>query len=400
MNRANSPIEESKLDFQTRLGRFGWFEISVGNYLPTLFREKSRFLCVRMFESNLLASLLQQIPFEAIKCLQVNAYSATEQEVKLLNEINSFHADYRFGHTSFNTKDLLIKCEDASKALQYIQFCIRQLDIKRTSPGDKCGFKRIGDTSDIPFVNVDGVDYLPCFYFEGTNIGNECIELRGLDWSYLKFCCKLQGVRDEFLQAECCDVVPMKEILTYLPDDIDIKCSWTECEDFFGEGRKSMNNRITRGESWKNSWLSLTPSSQLKTRLFQGSLERIRNYTVNRIIGSSPYKLSKVLLLKRYVPCVNIRPYEFLEVMIALPKLVSELFPLSTDLQVGFVLTTRDITIFQGNCHHIKLSKEAGWQGEYENLPFVTLADIMVNLSVLQNKLKYGRLKVNRNPGD
>ena len=64
---------------------------------------------------------------------------------------------------------------------------------------DRCGFFRINGESVVPYTVKEGVKYVPLFYFEGETdhlkLKSESVE--GWDLAYLKFCCKVQGIRNE-----------------------------------------------------------------------------------------------------------------------------------------------------------------------------------------------------------
>ena len=291
----------------SKLGRFGWCDLS-GVFLPTLFRENSSFISVRILETFLLSKCLQLLPHEAVTCSRVDSFSVTEDEARLLNEINTKHVDLLFGKDSFTTKDLIVKVEDAVLFYQFLELCHKKLILKQSYASDKCGFTRIGGLSDVPHVKVETKNYLPVFYFDGE-IDRQCVTLRGMDWAYLKFCCKVQGVRDELIASDVCEAVAVEDMGDYFPPGTTFVDYWPT---------KNYINRL--GQFKLNSWTRVITNPEGEK--FLGRLTLIKEFPFQQTDDGLPYKANKALILKKIVPCINIRPFQFMEVMVTLPHLV------------------------------------------------------------------------------
>lgn len=107
--RSSSSSDERKIDAESRKGRFGWCEFEK-NYIPFIFRNTGeRYTSVRMVERKLLSRYLSVLPPEVNSCHCIRSYYITDNEAKLLNDINLKHADCYFGKEAFTTKDLVVR---------------------------------------------------------------------------------------------------------------------------------------------------------------------------------------------------------------------------------------------------------------------------------------------------
>jgi hypothetical protein len=309
----------------SKLGRFGWRDLS-GVFLPTLFRLNTSYISVRILEKMLLSKFLQILPHEAVTCSSVDSFRVSETEAWLLNEINTKHVDLLFGKDSFTTKDLIVKVEDVVLFYQFLELCHKKLIMKQSAASDKCGFTRIGGLSDVPHVKVETKNYLPLFYFDGE-IDQQCVTLRGMDWAYLKFCCKVQGVKDELIASDVCEAVAVEDMRDYFPPGTTFVDYWPT---------KNYINRL--GQFKLNTWTRVITNPQGEK--FLGRLTLIKEFPLQETDDAPPYKANKALILKKIMPCINIRPFHFMEVMVTLPHLVEHLFPIFTEKQVGDMLVS------------------------------------------------------------
>merc|ERR1712142_847576 len=107
------------------------------------------------------------------------------------------------------------KKDDVFELYKFMDLCHKKMMLKKSTESDRCGFIRIGGTSDVPYTQIDGVRYLPSFYFEGEIDNAKILSLTGWDWAYLRFCCKVQGVKDELIGGDRCEAVPLQELRLY-----------------------------------------------------------------------------------------------------------------------------------------------------------------------------------------
>jgi len=377
---ASVPAED-----HSKLGRFGWCSLA-GVPLPTIFRQNTSLISVRILEKMLLSKYLQLLPHEVVTCSQVDSFRVSEDEARVLNEINTKHVDLLFGKDSFTTKDLIVKVEDVLLFCQFLDLCHKKLILKQSAASDKCGFTRIGGLSDVPHVKVETKNYLPLFYFDGE-IDKQCVTLRGMDWAYLKFCCKVQGVKDELLSSDFCEAVAVEDMRDYFPPG-------TTFDDFWPT--KDYINRMA-GQFKPIRWTRVITNPEGEK--FLGRLALIKEFPFQQTDGV-PYKANKALVLKKIVPCINIRPYQFMEVMVTLPHLVEQLLPMLTEKQVGNMLVSiPGVVLYKGNMGHEEVIRKEGWEDRYDQVPLVTMKDILSNLESLKSVAKSGVLVGKRSNG-
>ena len=66
------------------------------------------------------------------------------------------------------------------------------------------------------------------------------------------------------------------------------------------------------------------PQAQLN-RAFPGKLTQIKEFPIEKS-NQQPYKLQKALIDQKIVPCINVRPYVFHDLMMSLPDFVKHFF--------------------------------------------------------------------------
>ena len=106
--------------------------------------------------------------------------------------------------------------------------CYKKLVMKKSNASDRCGFFRINGESVVPYTVREGVKYVPLFYFEGEtdNLKMKSDQVEGWDLAYLKFCCKVQGIRNELFAADVCRVVALEEIKGHFPQGTTFEDYW------------------------------------------------------------------------------------------------------------------------------------------------------------------------------
>merc|ERR1719507_2407892 len=219
------------IDEESKKGRFGWGEFEK-NPIPYILRvsgEKTeKYTSVRMVERKLLNKFLSVLPAEVNSCHCIRSYYITEHESKLLNEINLKHADCHFGKEAFTSKDLVVRLADAKEFYRFLDLCYKKLVLKRSNASDRCGFFRINGESVVPYTVKEGVKYVPLFYFEGEtdHLKLKSETVNGWDLAYLKFCCKVQGIRNELFAKDDCAVVGLEEIKGHFPAGTTFEDYW------------------------------------------------------------------------------------------------------------------------------------------------------------------------------
>ena len=184
----------------------------------------------------ILSLYLQKLPMDVCNCTSIKSYFVTENEAKLLNEINYRHCDYFYGREAFTPKDCIVRVDDAKQFADFLALCERKMVNMQSKPDDRCGFLRINGESVVPFtikkVKVNGekrdVRFVPLFYFEGEteHLKHKAEQLTGWDLAYLKLCCKVQGIRSELFQSDTCDVVSLDDVKRHFPSGTQFQTWW------------------------------------------------------------------------------------------------------------------------------------------------------------------------------
>ncbi|XP_075226790.1 uncharacterized protein LOC142327528 isoform X2 [Lycorma delicatula] len=211
--------EKPAIDEQSQKGRFGW--VTMGKtYIPYIIRTPDEKYCaVRIVETKLLSKYMNCLHADIYSCTCIRSYYITEAEARLFNEINIKHCEMQFGREAFTTKDLVVRLQDASEFYNFLDVCYNKLLHCGNDAKDKCGFIRINGESVVPYTVRDGNKYVPLFYFEGEtdNLKLKAEKLENWDLAYLKFCCKVQGIRNELFASETCSVISLTDIKSYFP---------------------------------------------------------------------------------------------------------------------------------------------------------------------------------------
>ncbi|CAB0012966.1 unnamed protein product [Nesidiocoris tenuis] len=120
----------------------------------------------------------------------------------------------------FTTKDLVVLLDDANEFYQFLDFSYKKLLSPSSEvSNDRCGFVRINKDSVVPYTVKDKCRYVPLFYFEGeTDTLKKSTGVLGpWDLAYLKFCCKVQGIRSELFANDDCPVISLLDIKSFFP---------------------------------------------------------------------------------------------------------------------------------------------------------------------------------------
>lgn len=218
---------EPASDEESVRGRFGWVQLGK-TYIPYIFRRGEKYCAVRMVEMKLLNKYLNYLHQDIYSCTCIRSYYITEAESRLLNEINVRHCDYQFGRDMFTTRDLIVRLSDANEFYNFLDVCYSKLIQGTCNPKDRCGFIRINKESVVPYTVKNDQKYVPLFYFEGEtdNLKLKADKLEGWDLSYLKFCCKVQGIRNELFAHDSCAVISLNAIKSYFPPGTGFEDYW------------------------------------------------------------------------------------------------------------------------------------------------------------------------------
>jgi len=464
----NGKSIDKPVDEESKKGRFGWFDIEKV-FLPMIFRYGTeKFTSVRMVERKLLNRFLQVLPPEVNNCTCIRSYYITDAESKLLNEINLKHTDCTFGKEAFTSKDLVVRLKDAKEFYKFLDLCHKKLVLKKSNASDRCGFFRINGESVVPYTMKEGIKYVPLFYFEGEteHLKLKSEKVDGWDLAYLKFCCKVQGIRNELFANDVCKVVALDEIKSHFPGGTTFEDYWPAkgsiepvqsrhgvCAGNWtqkpsgqpkggvgggGQGVNStaglssavninpayrnlqpqqltsqqlqqiqalqglnpsqmnMNNphvqQLLRAGLMGQASLSqnmaaalMRPQGQSSSRpaaaplnkTFPGKLTQIKEFPIEKS-NQQPYKLQKALIDQKIVPCINVRPYVFHDLMMTLPDFVKHFFPdLPLEKSREMLQEILKVVLYKGNTGHQEVLRAEGKCGVYDPVPLVLVKDIM-----------------------
>lgn len=220
--------KSSPCDEESQRGRFGWVTMGKIYHVPYLFRNGEKYCAVRMVETKLLKKYLSYLHSDIYTCTCIRSYYITDPEARLLNEINFKHCESQFGKEHFTTKDLVVRLTDTAQFYDFLDSCYNKLLSNVSSPKDRCGFVRINRESVVPYTVKDNRKFVPLFYFEGEtdSLKLKAVALDGWDLAYLKFCCKVQGIRNELFASETCLVISLADIKSYFPPGTYFELYW------------------------------------------------------------------------------------------------------------------------------------------------------------------------------
>lgn len=226
-----APSTNNGLDEESVKGRFGWTTIGK-EHIPFIFRSNELYCAVHMVEMKVLNKLLRLLHEDLFTCVNIRSYHITEAEARLLNEINFKHSNCQFGMKQFQSADLIVRTEDAINFVKFLIYCYNKLmNFSNGSLLNMCGFIIINREFMVPYTMHNGQKFVPLFYFEGNineHLRNRIYELDGWNLSYLKFCCKLQGVRvyNEYLTRDSCSVINLTDIKRDFPPSTTFEEYW------------------------------------------------------------------------------------------------------------------------------------------------------------------------------
>merc|ERR1719167_1275573 len=112
-------------------------------------------------------------------------------------------------------------------------------------------------------------------------------------------------------------------------------------------------------------------------KTFPGKLTQIKEFPVERS-NQPPYKLQKALIDQKIVPCINVRPYVFHDLMMTLPDFVKHFFPdLPLEKSREMLQEILKVVLYKGNSGHQEILRQEGKCQLYDPVPLVLVKDIM-----------------------
>jgi hypothetical protein len=86
----------------------------------------------------------------------------------------------------------------------------------------------------VPYTVKNGAKCIPLFYFEGETdrLKAKSIQVDSWELSYLKFCCKIQGIRSDLFASDSCPVVSLADIKQHFPGNTSFEEFWPIHQSF------------------------------------------------------------------------------------------------------------------------------------------------------------------------
>merc|ERR1719318_956904 len=110
---------------------------------------------------------------------------------------------------------------------------------------------------------------------------------------------------------------------------------------------------------------------------FPSKLTQIKEFPIEPS-SQLPYKLQKALIDQKIVPCINVRPYIFHDLMMSLPDFVKYFFPdLPLEKSREMLQEILKVVLYKGNSGHQEVLRTEGKCGVYGPVPLVLVKDIM-----------------------
>merc|ERR1711962_1905272 len=112
-------------------------------------------------------------------------------------------------------------------------------------------------------------------------------------------------------------------------------------------------------------------------KTFPGKLTQTKEFPMERS-NQPPYKLQKALIDQKIVPCINVRPYVFHDLMMTLPDFVKNFFPdLPLEKCRDMLQEILKVVLYKGNSGPQEILRQGGKCQVYDPVPLVLVKDIM-----------------------
>ncbi|XP_037727822.1 uncharacterized protein LOC119558377 [Drosophila subpulchrella] len=224
----NSGMEKT-LKKQYLPGAFGWAQYGIIN-IPYIYRRSEKYVSLRMLFAEPMLFRCQNYmhPDVFAFCNHMARLPITYSEMRLLNEINRDHCDGQFSTSNFTLRDTIIRISDAYEFYLFMGFCCNKLTTGSKFPSERCSFIRAADNFVVPYIVRNNQKIMPIFFFtrdSGAPQSNE-EPITGWDLSYMKFCCRLLGIREEYCSGNRLTAISFDEVDDAFPSGEDYEECW------------------------------------------------------------------------------------------------------------------------------------------------------------------------------
>ena len=91
-------------------------------------------------------------------------------------------------------------------------------------------------------------------------------------------------------------------------------------------------------------------AAQQQDKAFPGKMTQVKEFPYERNSTQAPYKLQKALIDQKIVPCINVRPFVFHDLMMTLPDFVTHFYPeLSIEKARNMLQDILKVVLYKGN---------------------------------------------------
>ena len=198
------------MDSASAKGIFGWTQVD-GVDIPFLLRDEKKYLAVRMVEMKLLSKYPSTYPDELKSRPPLMSHYITDNEAKILNEINKHHCAGEYGQHLFVTQDLIVKMTDFEDFYNIVKkhfppSILAQLPSAQSSEKKVDGGWLQMNNTVVPYVFRSKARYVPLSvirYAAGllTDIRVDGDNPRESECNYLNESCKTAGVEFNFVRT-------------------------------------------------------------------------------------------------------------------------------------------------------------------------------------------------------
>jgi len=246
-------------------------------------------------------------------CINIRSYYVTENEAKLLNEINSFHCDYSFGYDPFTVKDVVVCLPDVHTLNKFLE---TSKDVFTYSLGkssiDWLGFVNISGSLVVPYIaksndesKSDLQKYVPQSLIQQNVllVKVEKIEMNEWDASYLRMLCIYAGLEHLKIQSDdsLCLLTDLKWDSSLCPLHIE------ECSPPVSNNKQSKSPRKPESQFGRH----IPENHSTQSRQFSHNHEiDDHNWLLHSNSGiRSLHQITRVEVCGMNLRAINLKPY-------------------------------------------------------------------------------------------
>ncbi|RWS25861.1 uncharacterized protein B4U80_00602 [Leptotrombidium deliense] len=342
----NAPKEEvdaNAIDISSVKGIFGWEQVN-DVPLPVILREDERLVPVRIVETKVIGKFSNSLPWTVFSCINIRSYYVTENEAKLLNEINSIHCDYYYGCEPFTAKDVVVCLPDVLTLYKFLETSknVFRYGLCKSSV-DWLGFVSISGQHIVPYIckavnSVSGPQkYVPQSAIQHgvLLVKVEKSEMDEWDASYLRMLCIYAGLEHLHIASNdtLCLLSDLKWDSSLCPLHIE------ECNPAVTKLNNKMN--VPKSEM-PYGHHSIATSSQSRQTPQNSSMDD-QNWLLASNAGSSDlalrslHQVTKVDICGFILRAINVKPYSTQQAVFV-SDVVSKMFRTISVLTAHYIL--------------------------------------------------------------